>query len=131
MQANRLSFFMIVSRLMARNNKPRDVAGFLDLDQITVGGTASTRAAVTARRQWQSPMRSEQPLRSGAGLVQVVASKHDAILADTAEARVRRPAALGATARGAYVDEEDEDRTAITRPGPAAAYGPGPAVAAA
>jgi len=82
---------MIVSRLMARNDKPRDVAGFLDLDQITVGGNASTRAAVAARRQWQSPMRSEQPLRSGAGLVQVVASKHDAILADTAEARVGRP----------------------------------------
>jgi hypothetical protein len=36
----------------------------------------------------------------------------------------------GAAARGAYVDEEDEDRTAISPPGPAApAYGPGPAVA--
>ena len=37
----------------------------------------------------------------------------------------------GAAARGAYVDEEDEDRTPISRPGPAApAYGAGPAVAA-
>jgi len=80
---------------------------------------------------------------------------------DTAEARVGRPltttsvagvsrrvhrreyrraaagAAIGAAAvgraaaRGAYVDEEDEDRTAISAPGAATpASGPGPAVAA-
>src|SRR5215831_285758 len=44
-----------------------------------------------------------------------------------AGAAVGAAAVGGAAAQTAYVDEEDEDRTAISRPGPAApAYGPGP-----